>query len=88
MEKDPYTKWGAYHKAGNNFIVAAVLPSVQQSESIGLYAPNLSIVYLNMDGDGLRIQPKKTQMYSVLYIMTNKVKEIEPFTTSNLLKTL
>jgi ribosomal protein S18 acetylase RimI-like enzyme len=88
IEKDPYTKWAAYHKEGNKFMVVTVLPSTQQGESIGVYAPNLSIAYLNMNGDGMTIQPGETQMYSVLYLLTKKIEEIEPFTSSNLLETL
>ncbi len=88
IEKDPFTKWAAYYKKGNKFMLAAVLSSVKQGESIRLYAPNLSIAYLNMNGDGLTIQPGETQIYSVLYLLTTKIEEIEPFTSSNLLKTL
>lgn len=84
LERDPYPKWTAFHKAGNKYITAAIIPFRQFSEYVAPYAPNLSIAYLSMIGNGLTIQPRKTQNFYTLFLFTDSLNIIEPFTSSNL----
>ena len=88
LERDPLSKWTAFHRAGNKYITAAILPFRQFSEHVAPYAPNLSIAYLNMNGNGLTIQLKKNLNFYTLFLFTDNLKTIEPFTSSNLLNFL
>ncbi|MBD3190572.1 MAG: GNAT family N-acetyltransferase [Candidatus Heimdallarchaeota archaeon] len=82
------SKWAAFKKEGNKFIMGAVIGKSNYQESIYTYSPNLSIIRLGRSVTNIKIPAKETVRLNVLYLLTKDLTTIEPFTKSNLVSLL
>ncbi|MHA2215188.1 MAG: GNAT family N-acetyltransferase [Candidatus Hodarchaeales archaeon] len=88
LEKELYTKWVAYKRSGSKYFVSAILASASLSENMYPYTPNLKVISLSMNANRMKIKPKETMTFQVLYFFTDHLESIPPLVNSNLVDLL
>ena len=88
LEKEVCTRWAAYKMSGSKYYIAAILPDTYLSENLYPYAPNLKIISLNANANRMKLKPKESWTFRVLYCFTDDISTIPPLVNSNLLDTL
>lgn len=88
MDKKKYNKWTAFKKADNKYFIGLVSMSSKYASDVYTYSPNLTFSRVGRDITKLTIQPEETITLYDLFLITDDLASIEPFTQNNILDLL
>jgi hypothetical protein len=88
MDKKKYNKWVAFKKDRSKNYIGLVTLTSKYADDTYAYTPNLSFMRLGRDTSKVTIQPEETITLYDLFIITDDLSNVEPFTQSNALDLL
>jgi ribosomal protein S18 acetylase RimI-like enzyme len=87
-DKKKNNKWVAYKKHGSKNYIGLVTLASNYGNDTYAYTPNLSFMRLGRDVGNLTIKPGETVTLYDMFVITDDLANIEPFTESNILDLL
>jgi hypothetical protein len=87
-DKKKYNKWVAYKKDGSKNYIGLVTLTSKYADDTFAYTPNLSFMNLGRDSVKVTIESEETINIYDLFIITDDLANIEPFSQSNVLDLL
>jgi hypothetical protein len=87
-DKQKYNKWVAYKKDGSKNYIGLVTLRSKYADNTFAYTPNLTFMSLGRDSNKVIIESEETINIYDLFIITDDIANIEPFSQSNILDLL